>query len=827
MAMKPQCIEAVNLAAGRVLSDAEIRGIDSRISNTMRRLAQRDPEAWRAMPMADRVLAAATEAMADIKAEAQRKVANVQRQVLATAATQERIAAQQKILKSDQGRALVQDIDNTGHYIQGIKRQAVSQLMDTVAAARSGEGEGAGRRALMFLFDATNRPMTRDIVTEIFGNAKGASGNKLAQQGAKAWLETIETLRQRFNAAGGDVNKLDYGYLPQPHDAARVRSVGRDAWADKTLPLLDRKRYVREDGSRMTDPEVLEMLRAAYETISTEGINKTAPGAFQGSGAKANKGSESRQIHFKDGEAYQAYMERFGRGSMYDAMVGHVGALARDIGLVERYGPNPNAQFRLQADLAQRADGGVSRAFLNEPQAYWDITTGVTGTPAGNGHLASLGQHTRNVQVFGKLAGAVISSMTDLSTLMITTGYNKLPYWDLFRNIRKQASGDTREFLTQHGVIAESMIGDLNRWAGENLMNNWSGRLANSTMKLSLMNAWTDTLRRGFAMTMMQGLAKLSAKKWTDLTEWDRSHLMRKGITEEDWSTVAAAKATDFEGRQFLTPESIAATGAKNANEVTAKILGFITDESEYAVLNPDLATRAIQTWGGQQAGTGVGELARLTMQFKSFPIAMISRHWRRMLDGGQGLDGAPALANKAAYGAALLLTTTALGAMVFQAKQLKDGKDPVDMTTPKFWVRAAAQGGGAGFVGDILLGDTTDDRGQLDSLGRLALGPTFGSIADLYELTKGNVDEAIAGKNMHLGAEALRFTRSHSPFVNLWYGKTALDHLLLHGIQENLSPGYLQRIQNKARKDWGQEWWWTPGEAVPDRAPDLSKVAP
>jgi hypothetical protein len=220
-----------------------------------------------------------------------------------------------------------------------------------------------------------------------------------------------------------------------------------------------------------------------------------------------------------------------------------------------------------------------------------------------------------------------------------------------------------------------------------------------------------------------------------------------------------------------------------------------------------------------------VGELARLTMQFKSFPIAMISRHWRRMLDGGQGMDGAPALANKAAYGAALLLTTTALGAMVFQAKQLKDGKDPVNMTTPKFWVRAAAQGGGAGFVGDILLGDTTDDRGQLDSLGRLALGPTFGSIADLYELTKGNVDEAMAGKDTHVGAEALRFAKGHTPIVNLWYLKAAMDHLLLHGIQENLSPGYLRRIENKAKKDWGQEWWWQPGEATPDRAPDLTAV--
>ncbi|MDP3377541.1 MAG: hypothetical protein Q8S53_04190, partial [Brevundimonas sp.] len=277
------------------------------------------------------------------------------------------------------------------------------------------------------------------------------------------------------------------------------------------------------------------------------------------------------------------------------------------------------------------------------------------------------------------------------------------------------------------------------------------------------------------------------------------------------------------QGAKFLTPEAIAASGDPRSSEVTAKVLGFITDESEYAIINPDLATRAIQTWGGQQAGTGVGELARMTMQFKSFPIAMISRHWRRMLEGDRGIDGAPKLANKAAYAAALFITTTALGAVAFQSKQVVQGKDPVDMTTPKFWARAAAQGGGLGFMGDLVLGDTTDDRSPLDSLSRITMGPTFGSAADLWELTKGNIDELRAGKDTHAGAEALRFSRSHLPYINLWYGRTALDHLVLHGLQENLSPGYLQRQRSRHQKDWGGDYWWEPGADFDDmRAPDM-----
>ena len=29
----------------------------------------------------------------------------------------------------------------------------------------------------------------------------------------------IDGMRERFNCSGGDIRKLMYGYLPQPHDA--------------------------------------------------------------------------------------------------------------------------------------------------------------------------------------------------------------------------------------------------------------------------------------------------------------------------------------------------------------------------------------------------------------------------------------------------------------------------------------------------------------------------------------------------------------------------------------------------------------------------------
>lgn len=835
--MHPNCRLQLNnarAASGRQpMTPAQEAAIEARIGRNMRQMARTDPN-WRAMTPDQRMLAAAQKSAQEIAAEAARKLANAQAQVLKTAELENRLQDQigaQQLAGQDASRtaALVHDFERTHAYVDGIKRDATRGLMDLIAAADDRQGATIGRQALMVLFDAQNPVMTRDLALEVFAQGQAGTGNAAARTGAQAWLKITEQLRQRFNAAGGDVGRLDYGYLPQAHDQLRVLAAGQDAWAQQVLPMLDRSRYLKEDGARMSDVEVLDVLRGAWETISSDGANKTAPGAFKGSGARANRGSESREIHFKDGEAYLQYLGQFGAGSMYDAMIGHIGGLSRDIGLVERYGPNPEAQMRLQFDLADRSDGqgmlGRQRVFGNTADAYWRLLNGSAGTPA-SARVAMIGQHVRNVEAFGKLQGAVLSSITDLGTYFTTAGFNKLPYWDAFTNIGSALTRDTKDFMNAHGMIAESMISDLNRWSGENVAQSWSGRIAAATMRLSLMNLWTDTLRRGFQLTHMQAIGRMRAIDWANLSEYDQWRLAQKSITPDDWTIIQAAQPVVHNGAEFVTPDAIYATGDPRAGEVVAKYLGMLSDESEVAVLNPDLATRAVTTAGGSQAGTIPGELWRAVAQFKSFPIAMISRHWRRMLETPQGLDGAPLPANRLVYAGAMMVSLTALGAIAFQVKQIIAGKDPVDMTTPKFWTRAVAQGGGLGFAGDILLGDTTEDRSPLDSFGRLLLGPTFGSAADLYELTKGNIDEALAGKQTHIGAEALRFARGHAPLVNLWYGRAALDHAGLHALQESMSPGYLSRIRSKARKDWGADYWWQPGTGLPDRAPSFEDIA-
>jgi hypothetical protein len=840
--MIPRCRLAVDAAAKAVgreaPTEAQYQHIEDSLSAAMRRLARTDTERWQTLSRDQQMQEGAASVMADIAEAAALKKMRAQLQIVKVAETAQRIDSLRGSYKDTPGHsgtyaeALKRDFNLTHVQIAAERKFALGSMIDLIEAAGDKKGAGMGQRMLMMAFDAENPGMTRDIVKEIFKDADGHTGNSTASTAARAWLDTIEKLRTRFNEAGGDVGKLDYGYVPQPHDTSKVRAAGVDLWVEKTAPLLDRSRYLLEDGSRMSDDALKDTLRAAYETLSTEGLNKQEPGAFKGSGSRANRGSDSRQIHFADGEAWATYMRDFGRGSIYDAMMGHVSGMVRDIGLVERYGPDATATARLQFDLSAMADGTQPTKLVGamsiNPQTYWDMISGKVGAPVDT-TLANTFSLVRNLQTAAKLGGAVISSVNDLGTVLMNTGYNKLPYWQLIQDIGSQASKETREWMSVHGMIAESTASEINRWSGDHLGTNWSGKLAGSVLKWSLLNAWTDGLRQGFTMSMNAGLARMAKMGWSALDEFDRVRLTRAGITEADWAVLNTVPPAQFKGRELLTPQAIKASGHPDADAIAAKVFGLIHDESEFAVVNPDLATRAVITAGGAQAGTWGGEIARTVMQFKSFPTAMVTRHWGRMLEGNLGATDAPVMASRTAYGFALMATMTGLGAIAVQEKEILKGKDPIDMSKGRFWAKALAQGGGLSIAGDMFLVDpaSSSTDSATTAIKNLA-GPTIGTVTDLVlkNITE-NVWQASEGKDTHWEAELFAWGKAQTPGGNLWWFKPFVEHGFTNAVNESLSPGYLSRIQQRGQKDYGQKYWWAPRDAMPDRAPDLSAAIP
>jgi hypothetical protein len=138
-------------------------------------------------------------------------------------------------------------------------------------------------------------------------------------------------------------------------------------------------------------------------------------------------------------------------------------------------------------------------------------------------------------------------------------------------------------------------------------------------------------------------------------------------------------------------------------------------------------------------------------------------------------------------------------------------------------WFAACVQGAELGIYGDFLFSDVTQGghRGPFAS----AVGPVGGLVEEALNLTQGNLVQYAQGKDTRFGAELVRAARANIPFMNLWYAKAALDHLIWNQAAEYLSPGYLSTVRSRARREYGQEYFWAPGDASPNRGPDLSKL--
>lgn len=866
--MHQKCINAVEAAAGRKLTQAEIDGIENRVRAGMRAVSRQDPAAWSAMSQADRVTAGAEWARKQLEHEADldraRKQLQIAKQIETTDRIQEALYADPENAHRKRARETIvkQDIEQTYVLAGAIKSDYMRQTMGAIDAMK------AGQNFLARAFDVDNPAMERDIIREVYRGADGSTGNEVAKAAAEQISKTTAAMRERFNRAGGNVGELDYGYVPIRHSQSKVLGNGSDAarhaWADAVMPLLDRSQYLDDAGNPLNDADLRKMLvgedrepweranaaargniaprkQGVWDTIAYGGINKIVPGETTGSAARANAGSAHRVLHFRDADAHIQYNRQYGEGSLLNALIDHVGGMAKNIALVERYGPNPTRNMKTQMQLTAVHDGTEMRTLeggMTSVGAYWNYVTGATNTPV-NPALARKMETLRTTVSAVKLQGTILQALGDVAPLFVTAGYNKVPFFKTLgtaARLMAPGSKDFRAWLSSQGLIAESLEHGLNRWGTDYLATTWARNLSAATMKFGGVTGWTDALRTAFQSHMMRGLAGIGRTDWNSLTEWDRRALTRAGITADDWAVVNKATPGKYGDAEYLTPDALYATGDARAADVVPKLLGMIREEGEFAVLNPDLRTKVIAS---ATPGTAMGELKKTFMQFKSFPIAMISRHWGRISEmrrsGDFRVDGAPALANPMAYASALVVSTTLIGAISTQVKNLLAGKDPEPMFddvkhAAGFWTRAFSVGGGAGFAGDMLVAAfASADYGSL--LGSAVGGPLLSTLFQPLRAISSNVQDAAQGKDTHVGADLLKIAQSNTPLVNLWFWKTVWNRLIWDNIAENLSPGVTQRNINRSRNQYHNDFYWEPGTSSifdpstwhPQRAPNLA----
>ncbi len=830
--MKARCIQAVSNAIGRDITVGESRNIEQRIRDAMRREAGKDPAAWQALSVGDRLRMGAELAGKEIVEEANLKRLRVARQVEAwdrmEAYTTEQVAKgydddrlsaiERTLAPINDGKNNVVSIESNANGIEAASMGSLVEAWDAVSPR------------FMGLF------ASKDAEDAFVLEAHGIdTGNAEIKAGVKAWADTVERLRQRFNNAGGNIGRLDNWGMPHSWSDRLVLREGQDRFITDFMQWVDRRVYVHEDGRAFTDDEMQAFLGEAWRTIATDGANKLKPEPLPGGAVKANRGGQHRQIHFKDGAAALEAFRKYSDRNLFEVLSGHVRRMARDISIIEQWGPNADYAFQTmlrQAYQEAAQPGAVTQAdaALERVSRLYDYLAG-NGKPPLDNWLARGMNDLRAILSSSLLGSAAITSLSDQGTLHLTARVNKLPALRLFMNqLRAFNPADRTEarLAARAGLLVKTMQNDVARFSADAMGPRWSNRMSAFFMRASGLNAMTEANRRAFSATMMDTIGALT-RDVADVTKLDAEDyrfLASKGIDQETWDIWRAAKPETWGGNHtVLTPDAVYRAPGQwsdvQRHRAATRLLSVVLEEQNIAVIEPGARERA-GTIAGEQAGTFKGELWRSLLLFKSFPHAMIFRHVERGLKAYDGMGG------KAGYLASLIALQTLFGAVAMEINDVLSGRDPRNLNPmekhgARNLVAAVLKGGALGIYGDFLFNEAgANGRSMVETMA----GPVASTLAGIDAATRGNLIQLLQGKDPHFGAEMTKVVRGLTPGANLWYTKAALDHLIFQNLQEFYSPGYLARTRAKAQRDFGTTWWWAPGQGIDQaRAPNVANI--
>lgn len=837
--MRPECREAVEKALGRKTPTNYRNRISLIYQRSQNILARTDPD-WIMKSPAERAEAIAQKTASDISIQIAKNNQNIARDAVLKAQIESQIYNHRTL---NPIQALMRKIayfsDQSGIQSAEKHAQALHSLwMSRVADVFTKTQERFGM--------SVNKTMTDDIIRVMFG---GKSNNPEINAMAKEVSETLEEMRLAFNRHGGNIKKLDnYGFMTS-HDQKKVALTDQSEWVNDVVQGLDRNQYIKEDGSLMNEAELRAVLDDVYQTVATNGANKDLKALNQqrksdaitpvgGKGKMANRHQESRTLHFKDGDAWLNYQEKYGtynESGFHEILKNHTQRMATEIAMMQNFGSNPRLAFETilnEALIRAKADpkNGQKHGALDKQahRATSMYNTLDAHTRAIDSTLGNITGGLRALMVSSKLGSTTITTFGDHATMKRTGNMLGLSYTKSIapEYMKQLTQGKYRDEALRFGLGISEMTGSMSRFGDADVVSSAtaSGRfnarmqsLASATMKVSGLNAVTAGAKRAFNLVHMNKLAEMTRKNnWNDLGEADLKILKGNGINEKDWELWQQLEPSKREDgtpvltqndffnapddviKQFLPLDKQSSDHAIQDFRYKAamKYQTHIFNEESVAIIEGGVRERSLMNLG--DAGTWQGELGRTLFQFKTYPMAYMLRMGHRALAQND-------IKSRATFIVSLLAYQTLAGALIVQMQNVVNGKNPEPVFTPDFFGKSLLKGGGLSFLGDLMsaLSDPTGRSGS-DFIS----GPLIGQSMKLGMLLTGMGNNFIQGKESTRLMEIANTLKGNLPLQNLWYSKLVIDRMLYSKLQNMIDPDYLPKTQQRL-ENLGNSYWW------------------
>jgi hypothetical protein len=399
-------------------------------------------------------------------------------------------------------------------------------------------------------------------------------------------------------------------------------------------------------------------------------------------------------------------------GAVFDAMISHVHGMSRDIALMQRLGPNPAATMRwitdgLKIEAHQSKHAGTNRikkakaSAIRVKNMFQELTGGFDVENEG---LARFMQGVRSWEARQAGRGGHLVDRRrgdpDHGAALQRPSRGRV-VGDYIGSLKPSSAAD-RAHAARQLFIADRAIrtmGAYSRWTGETMTGEIPARLSDAVMSLSYLSKWTDDGHRLFNHQVWAAITDNAATVMGHAQSALPAMFERYGLGESDWNTIRSTPAREDGGAKWILPKNIP-TRAEPAH------CRDDPDRSEFAVPTGARSASARQsTPAPQRAAFPASSGARFCCSAASRCSCSGCTGAGCLRPEGRGLE----------YAATLFISSTVMGMLAYQLKQIVAGKDPVNMDpheNPAFLAKAAFQGGGLGIMGDFI-NSATSRSGQ------------------------------------------------------------------------------------------------------------------
>jgi hypothetical protein len=662
----------------------------------------------------------------------------------------------------------------------------------------------------------------RDMISEIFGVD---SGSPVAKAAASGWKNATEWGAKYVQSAGKIFEEMENWRLSQPWNADRVRrfGMGKDF-------ATDVHNAIQNGGLKVWDKEHLEF--ATDPARINVLVEKATRDIITEAGSAPTFSNEMRTFHFQDGkqglDAFLQLQGKYGAGQdILSTLTNHLGSMAQEMALVDVLGPQHASTVatlmknaRQWEALGKPGQSGFrpARMLGMESATAIDRTYKVLNGAANGVENAMWGGilgSARSLMSASSLGSSVVpAAIGDSVTMVLASGYNGIPaaavlaraVETIFADSHSAQADAARLLVTGH-AMSDHAISTL-RYADQTVTPELMKKVSDFVIRASGLTAWTEGIKKAFTMEFLGFVAKSSDKAMADLDEPFRMFLDRYQISPAEWDTLRQFPQHDFRGAKFFD------SSRASEDPLARKLYEGILQERALAVLEPDARVRGVTTQGAR-SGSFLGEVARSLTMFQSFSLTMVNTHMTALAIR-DGVAGNRAMNNALFYTAHIMA-----GAAIVEARQILQGKDPISFSQPKFWAQAAMQGGGLGYLGDIIGGIAGGAADQRSVTGKFS-GPIGGLIDDTAQFAN-----AVVKGQPGAVSRGVDLLRHIIPGQNLWFSRIATDRLIFDQIQRMIDPNYANSFAKReqaAQKAYGQQYWWHPGQTTPDRAPSITR---